>query len=106
MNEEQKNQILEEFDLKDLPEETQTKMIEVMTESLLKRITLRILETLSEEDRVEFEKVKEQEDGDRTEEFLREKITDYDELVETVSRDFKEEMKGHISELKRGMSDV
>ncbi len=106
MNEEQKNQILEEFDLKDLPEETQTKMIEVMTESLLKRITLRILETLSEEDRVEFEKVKEQEDGDRTEEFLREKIPEYDELVETVSRDFKEEMKGHISELKRGMSDV
>ena len=105
MDEEQKNSILEEFDLKDLPEETQTKMVQLMTESLLKRITLRVLEELSEEDRAEFEKIKEQEDADRTEAFLREKIPNYDELIESVSSDFKEEMKGHISELKQGLGE-
>ncbi len=105
MNEEQKIDLLEEFDLKDLPEETQTQIIQSMTESLLKRITLRILEELSEEERDEFEKVRESNDADKTEEFLREKISNYDEIVEGVAKDFKEEMDGYLKELKEGMGE-
>ncbi|MGM0482416.1 MAG: DUF5663 domain-containing protein [Patescibacteria group bacterium] len=105
MNEEQKNNLLEELGLEDLPEETQTRILEAMTESLLKRITLRILEELSEEDREEFEKIREEQDAQKTENFLREKIPNYDEIVEEVSSSFKEEMKGHINELKEGLEE-
>ncbi len=103
MDEEQKNSLIKEFELEDLPEEVQTRIIETMTESLLKRITLSILEELSEEDRNEFEKIKEQEDADKTESLLREKIPNYDEKVQKISSDFKEEMKGHIKDLKEGL---
>lgn len=105
MNEEQKIDILEEFDLKDLPEESQTQIIQAMTESLLKRITLRIFEELSEEETEEFEKVRESNDADKVESFLREKISNYDEMVEEVSGEFKEEMKSHLKELKEGMAE-
>ena len=103
MNEEQRSKLLEEFGLKDFPEEAQTRVLEAMTESLLKRLTLRILEELSAEDREEFERVKEQEDAERTENFLREKIPNYDSIVEEVSSDFKEEMKANINEMKQGL---
>ncbi len=101
MDEEQKNDLLEEFDLKDLPKDVQAAILQAMTETLLKKISISILEKLSEEEREEFEKVREMEDAVKTESFLREKIEDYDALVEGVSNEFKHEMKEHIDELKK-----
>ncbi|MFP4539305.1 MAG: DUF5663 domain-containing protein [Candidatus Paceibacterota bacterium] len=105
MEEQQKNDLLEEFDLKNLPEEAQSRILQAMTETLLKKITLRVLEELSEEERDEFEKVREQEDAERTENFLREKLPNYDEILEEVVSDFKKEMKEHIEEIKRGLDN-
>ena len=100
MDEEQKRTLLEEFDLEDLPKDVQAGLLQAMTETLLKKISLSILEKLSEEDRVEFEKVREQEDALKTESFLREKLPDYDALVQEVIDEFKTEMKGYIEEVK------
>ncbi len=103
MDEEQKRALLEEFELQDLPQDVQAGVLQAMTETLLKKITLTILEKLSEEDRTEFEKVREQEDALKTESFLRERLPDYDALVDGVVFEFKEEMKGHMEEIKRDL---
>lgn len=101
MDEEQKNNLLEEFDLKDLPEDIQAGLIQVMMESMLKKITLSVLEKLSEEEKEEFQKIKDLEDPEKTESFLREKIPDYDVLVEGAVAEFKEEMRGYVEEVKK-----
>ncbi|MFP4022255.1 MAG: DUF5663 domain-containing protein [Candidatus Paceibacterota bacterium] len=105
MEEQQKNDLLEEFDLKNLPEEAQSRILQAMTETLLKKITLRVLEELSEEERDEFEKVREQEDAEKTENFLREKLPNYDEILEEVVSDFKKEMKENIEDIKKGLEE-
>lgn len=92
-----KQSIIEELGLAGLSEEKQAELLTVMTESVLKRITVKTLELLSDEDRVEFEKLRETDDPDKIAEFLRTKISDYDAMVEGVVREFKEEIKGTIN---------
>lgn len=101
MDEEQKNNLIQEFDLKDLPEDIQSGLVQVMMESMLKKITLSVLEKLSEEEREEFQKIKELEDAEKTESFLREKISDYDAMVDSVVAEFKEEMRSYVEEVKK-----
>ncbi|MEA2113035.1 MAG: DUF5663 domain-containing protein, partial [Patescibacteria group bacterium] len=95
--------IIEEFGLEGLPEEKQTELLTAMTESVLKRITVKILEQLSDEDRGEFDKLRETDEPDKIAEFLREKISDYDQMVENVVKEFKEETKGTMAEIEEGM---
>lgn len=97
--------IIEEFGLGGLPEEKQAELLTTMTESVLKRITIKILEQLSDEDRTEFDKLKETDDPDKIVEFLRAKISDYDKMVEGVVKEFKEEMKETMGELEKGMEE-
>lgn len=97
--------IIEEFGLKDLPEEKQTELLTAMTESVLKRITVKTLERLSDEDRSEFDKLKETDEPDKIVEFLREKISDYDQMVENIIKEFKEETKGTMGELEKELGE-
>jgi len=92
--------ILEELGLKDLPEETQIKLLTQMTESVLKRITIKVLERLSEEDRKEFEKLQAAGDPEKVNQFLTAKIPNYEQLVQEIVTEFKEEMKTNIEALK------
>lgn len=100
-----KQNLLQELELEDLPEDKQTELLQTMTKSLLKRITLRVLEELSDEDREEYEKIKEEGDSDKMEEFLRGKIDNYDEFVQSIVDEFKEEIKGYMEELKKEMEE-
>ncbi len=104
MDEEQKNNLLKEFGIEELPEETQNKVIVAMTETLIKKLTLRILEELPEDDMEEFEKIQDSGDNEKVEQFLREKLLNYDALVEEVSVEFKKDIKGHIENLKASMN--
>jgi len=92
--------IITELGLSDLPRTTQLKLLTQMTESVLKRITVEVLEKLSEEDRKEFEKIQEKGDTEAMDKFLKEKIANYEEIVEGIVADFKEEMKKTIASLK------
>jgi len=92
--------IIKEFGLEDLSEDKQIELLTTMTESVLKRITIKVLEQLSEEDKKEFDQVRETNDSDKINEFLREKIDNYDEIVKEVIKEFKEEMKANIKELR------
>ncbi|MEA3292895.1 MAG: DUF5663 domain-containing protein [Patescibacteria group bacterium] len=96
--------IIEEFGLNDLPEEKQTELLTMMTESLLKRITIKVLEQLSKKDKKEFDSVRETSDPDEINKFLKSKIDNYDEMVEETVKEFKEEMKTTIERLKKDLA--
>ncbi|MFA6160053.1 MAG: DUF5663 domain-containing protein [Parcubacteria group bacterium] len=86
--------IIEELGLVDLPKEKQDQLLIKMTEVVLKRIFLEIMEKLNETDQKIYEKmIDENAEPEKLEEFLREKITNYDKIIARVIADFKEEMK-------------
>tara|TARA_Y100000294_G_scaffold144193_1_gene139071 strand:+ start:377 stop:697 length:321 start_codon:yes stop_codon:yes gene_type:complete len=95
--------IIKELGLEGLPEDKQIELLTTMTESVLKRITIKVLELLSEEDKKEFDQVRETNDPDKISEFLKDKIDNYDEMVEDVIKEFKEEMKSTMASLEEGL---
>ena len=95
--------LIQELGLGDLPEDKQVELLTTMTESVLKRITIQILEQLSEEEKKEFDQVRETADPDKITRFLREKIENYDEMAENTVKEFKEEMKNTVKDLEEGL---
>lgn len=92
--------ILQELGLQDLPEATQIKLLTQMTESVLKRIAVKVLEQLSDQDRQEFEKLQATGEAEKVNEFLTVKIPNYEEMLQEIVAEFKEEMKANIEALK------
>lgn len=86
--------IIEELGLNDLPQEKQEELVLKMTEVLLKRIFLNVMEKLSESDQDAYVKmIDEKSEPETMETFLQGKIKNYDEMVKEVIEQFKEEMK-------------
>ena len=87
--------IAEEFGFSDLNDENQQKLIENMTESVIKRVLVDAYEKLSESDREIFEEMMENIeniDPNSIDEFLREKLTDYDGIVINAIADLKKHL--------------
>ncbi len=95
--------IIKELGLETLPEDKQIELLNTITESILKRVTISVLEKLSEEEKVEFDQVRDTDDPEKISNFLREKISNYDEMVENVIKEFKEEMKGTMASLEKDL---
>jgi len=96
--------IIKEFGLEGLPKDKQIELLTTMTESVLKRITIKVLEQLSEEDKKGFNQVRETNDPDKITEFLGKKIDNYDEMVEGIIKEFKEEMKSTMTGLEEDLA--
>ena len=89
--------IAKEFGFSDLTDGKQQQLIEKMTESVIKRILVDAYTKLSESDRQTFEKMMEDiEDIDpnNIDEFLREKLTNYDAVVSDAVSDLKKHLGG------------
>lgn len=86
-------QIFEDLGIEKLSEETQITLVTRLTELFLKRITVDILEQLSETEREEFLQIKNSGDSEKMLAFLRGKIPDYDQMVQKEIKEFKKEMK-------------
>jgi hypothetical protein len=89
--------IAKEFGFDDLSDENQKALIERMTESVIKRVLVDAYAKLSESDRKAFEDMMddiENVEPDSIDEFLREKLTDYDNVIKEAVSDLKK----HISE--------
>ncbi|MFH0969521.1 MAG: hypothetical protein V1804_03380 [Patescibacteria group bacterium] len=72
--------------IKKLEDETK----EDMSAAFLKAVSLALLEKLNDQDRYEYLRmVEEGADSEKLESFLREKIAEYDKIVEDISSDFK-----------------
>ena len=69
-----------------------------MTEVILKRIFLETMEKLDDQGKDEYQKLAEGENAtpEQMEEFLKSKIANYDELVQKVVDEFREEMKSDV----------
>jgi hypothetical protein len=89
----QKN-LMKELGIDDLSQDKQEQLIIKMTEVILKRMFLETIERLSEDDQEAYEQmISMQASPDDVENFLRSKIENYDQILEKVVLDFKEEMK-------------
>lgn len=89
-----RNSLLSELGLTDLPQDKQEQLSIKMTEVILKRIFVETMDKLSRKDREAYgQMINEQADPGEIEKFLREKIENYDQLLEKVVADFKTEMK-------------
>ena len=91
--------IIDELGLGELPEERKTALLGQITESLLKRILVRVLSDLSEADRDTFAAVQETGDPEKINTFLTEKIPNYEAMLQEIIAEFKTEMKDTVSAL-------
>lgn len=91
------NDLLKDLGLSDLPREKQAELVVRMTEVLLKQIFLETMDRLKDEGKVIFEKMtRELASQEDIEKFLKEKISNYDAMLEKIIADFKEDMKKGI----------
>jgi len=94
----QKN-IIKELGLEELPEKTQAEILAKIGESLLKRVIVNSLEQLSEQDRQEFEKIQKKAKPEEIDNFLKSKISDYEQMVFEIVKEYKDEIKETIGKL-------
>lgn len=92
--EQMQKELIEELGLSSLPKDKQEELLIRMTEVLLKRIFVETMEKLNDTDRETYEKmIDENMDPEKIGAFLKEKVYNYDEMVQKIIVDFKEEMK-------------
>jgi len=94
--------LMEELGLAGISQDKQEELIIKMTEVLLKRIFLETTEKLDDLGKDEYQKLVEGGNAtpEQMEEFLKSKINNYDQLVQKVVDEFKEEMKQGVNSLK------
>ncbi|MFY9463059.1 MAG: DUF5663 domain-containing protein [Candidatus Sungiibacteriota bacterium] len=93
--------ILERLGLQELPEEAQIALLTKMTESVIKRIAVEVLEQLSEDDRTTLFALQEKGELEPVEKFLKEKIPEYDSIADKVVQEFTDEMRDTVAALKK-----
>ena len=88
--------LLDELGISNLPQDKQEDLIIRMTELLLKRIFIETMDKLDEKGREEYEKLTEgMASPQQIEEFLKSRISDYEEMTRKIIVNFKEEMKNN-----------
>lgn len=82
-----------------LPQDKQDELVIKITEVLLKRIFLEIMEKMDEQGKEEYQKLAEGGNAtpEQMEDFLKSKVEDFEGLVQKVIDEFKEEMKQGIN---------
>jgi len=95
---------LERLDVSPIPQELRIELLSQMTEVALKRIAVEAAERLSSQDQDELLKLQESSSEPvEIEAFVRERIPDYDALVETTLNEFLEEMQWNLKTLQTTM---
>ena len=91
---------LERLDVSAIPQELRVELLSEMTEVALKRIAVEAAERLSSQDQDELLKLQESsKEPAEIEAFVRERIPDYDALVETTLNGFLEVMEWYLKTL-------
>ena len=89
-----KQEFITEFNLNVLDHEKQETMITQMIELLMKKILVETMEKLGDTGMDEYEQLlTKKPTQDEIEIFLKKKIPEYDEMIQTVIANFKTEMK-------------
>jgi len=91
--------ILKELGIDQLPQEKQEEVLAAMTEVLLKRIILRVLQGLSEAQRGEFEQLCAAGDQEKVNQFLAKNVPNYEAVIKEEIGQFKNEMQETVNAL-------
>ena len=83
--------IISELNLEMLDDDKKIALLDKMSEVIQKRLTLRVLEKLSETDQDEFEKIMDKE-PDKVSDFLQTKIPEFTEMIQEEIVKLKKEM--------------
>lgn len=94
-------EITKELGLENLNEEDRQKILIQFTESILKRLILKIHDRLGEADQKEFQKLAESGDAAKVDEFLRSKIPDLDEIRNEELENLIKETKDFLAAAKK-----
>lgn len=89
------SQLVEDLGIDTLPEDKRNELLIKMTEVLLKRIFLETMEKLGEKGREEYMSMTEEGKEvapEQIEAFFKERIGNYEEMVQNIIAEFKEEM--------------
>lgn len=85
--------VFEELGIDQLPPERQEEVLTAMTEVLLKRLTLKVLEKLTEAQQQEFEAVCAAKDQEKITKFFGDNVPGYDQLIQDEIAVFKADIK-------------
>lgn len=87
-------QLVRELGIDSLPQEKQNELLIKMTEVLLKRIFVETMDRLGESGREEYEKFLDSEGitPEQAQEFFKQRIPDYEEMIQSTIEEFKQEM--------------
>jgi len=86
-------QLIKDMGIDTLSEDRQNELILKMTEVFLKKIFLETMKELDDDSREEYTKMVDEEvTPEKMETFLKDKIKNYDEMVQRVVEEFKKEM--------------
>lgn len=91
--------ILQELGIDQLPLERQEEILSAMTEVLLKRLTLRVLENLSADQRQEFEIVCATKSQEKVIKFFSDNVPGYETIIQEEIKSFKQDMKETVDAL-------
>lgn len=75
------------LNIEDLPQESQNEIIQKMSEIVLERVMIEILDTLPEEQKESFKVLVESSDHQKIGDFIKANVPDINSLVETVVND-------------------
>ncbi|MFC1637936.1 DUF5663 domain-containing protein [Patescibacteria group bacterium] len=90
-----KQKVMQEFGLEGIDEEKQDEFLAKMGEMILKRVFVETVEKLDDEGRAHFEKMlEEKRTAEEVEEFLKVKIPNYDQMLESIVVELKEDLQG------------
>ncbi|MCX6763764.1 MAG: DUF5663 domain-containing protein [Candidatus Moranbacteria bacterium] len=85
--------LVEELGIADLPQDKQEQLLIKMTEVILKRMFVETMDKLNEADQKAYEQMLDRSaEPAEVEKFLREKIGNYDQLLEKIVEEFKEKV--------------
>ena len=90
-----------ELGIDSLPEEIQEEVVDQFTEVLMKKIALKIFESLSEERRSEFLSMQAEGDEEKIQAFLEANIVNFVKDTNQIIQDAKEEYKDIVVDLTK-----
>lgn len=91
--------IFKELGIAELPEERQEEVLTAMTEAVLKRIILRLMNELSEGQRAQLEEAGNGGDSEKISQFLTANIPNHEALVKEEIGSFKKDMQTTVDAL-------
>jgi len=88
------SELIKELGLDNVPKDKQEEIIVKMTELILKRMFLETMDELNTRDQELLgEMMEEKSEPEKIEDFLQEKIANYDEMLQSIIGKVKEELK-------------